>query len=49
MPPTSLGGISCRKGRGIPRNSSFPAGTQEFLGKGRVRNTEKFLQEHRNS
>jgi len=29
----ALDGISLRRGRGIPRNSSLPIGTQEFLGK----------------
>jgi len=38
-----LGGISLGRGRGIPRNSSLPTGTQEFLGKGRGQMPEKFL------
>jgi len=40
---TSLDGISLGRGRGIPRNSSLPIGTQEFLGKGRGQMPEKFL------
>jgi len=44
-----LGGISLGRGRGIPRNSSLPRGTQEFLGKGRGQMPEKFLKEPRNS
>jgi len=41
--PTSLGGISLGRGRGIPRNSSLPTGTQEFLGKERGQMPEKIL------
>jgi len=44
-----LGGISSRNSRGNQGTSSLPTGTQEFTGKGRVQNPEKFLQEHRNS
>jgi len=39
----NLDGISLGRGRGIPRNSSLPIGTQEFLGKGRGQMPEKFL------
>jgi len=38
-----LDGISLGRGRGIPRNSSLPTGTQEFLGKGRGQMPEEFL------
>jgi len=41
--PLALGGISLGRGRGIPRNSSLPTGTQEFLGKGRGQMPEKIL------
>ena len=47
--PCPLDGISLGRGRGIPRNSSLPIGTREFLGKGRGQMPEKILWEPRKS